>query len=391
MKRILLLSFYHPPDLCAGSFRCGALLDAMREKLPDDVFVDVLTTLPNRYSGFTPDAPADEQKERIRVRRFAIPSHKSGMAAQANSFRVYAQQVAKAVVGHRYDLVVGTSSRLMTASLAAALAAASRCPLYLDIRDIFADTIGDVLDGVRGQAAKVVFEQLERATMHSASVVNLVSEGFAPYFRERYPTLPLTFHTNGIDPLFRVDVDEQRTPNTPPLITYAGNIGEGQGLHHIVPPLARRLAGRARFRIIGAGGRLDALRQACSDADNVELLAPVDRETLVQLYQQSDVLLMHLNDHEAFHKVLPSKVFEYGALGKPILAGVGGFAARFVRDELDNAAVFAPNDPVAGAAAFDALHLRERRRDAFVDKHTRESIMGRMADDIFNVLHGEFP
>ena len=43
-------------------------------------------------------------------------------------------------------------------------------------------------------------------------------------------------------------------------------------------------------------------------------------------YDKASILFLHLNDYEAFYKVLPSKIFEYATTGKPIIAGVNGFA-----------------------------------------------------------------
>lgn len=55
--RFLVLSFYYHPDLSAGSFRTTALVQALAEKLAEGAGVEVLTTLPNRYSTFSSDAP----------------------------------------------------------------------------------------------------------------------------------------------------------------------------------------------------------------------------------------------------------------------------------------------------------------------------------------------
>ena len=37
-------------------------------------------------------------------------------------------------------------------------------------------------------------------------------------------------------------------------ILYAGNLGEGQGLHKIIPESAKKLEGKFEFVIIGDGG-----------------------------------------------------------------------------------------------------------------------------------------
>ena len=116
-------------------------------------------------------------------------------------------------------------------------------------------------------------------------------------------------------------------------VVYAGNIGEGQGLHAILPQLAQRLGGRAQFRVIGDGGRrellLERLRQA--GVHTVEVLPPMPRSALLEAYSTADILFLHLNAQAAFEKVLPSKIFEYAATGKPIWAGVAGYAAQLHR------------------------------------------------------------
>ena len=84
--------------------------------------------------------------------------------------------------------------------------------------------------------------------------------------------------------------------------------------------------------MIGDGSRKAALDLAVAGLDNVELRPPMARTQLLEAYRSADVLFLHLGAVPAFEKVLPSKLFEYAALGKPILAGVagprGGFRSR---------------------------------------------------------------
>ena len=123
-------------------------------------------------------------------------------------------------------------------------------------------------------------------------------------------------------------------------------------MHHIVPGLAKRVRdGGFQFEIIGAGGSRQLLEEAIrkSGVDNVRLSPPVPRKELLEKYRQADVLFLHLNDLDAFRKVLPSKIFEYAATGKPILAGIAGYAAEFVEHEIDNSAVVPPCEVEAAA------------------------------------------
>lgn len=389
--KILVLSFYFEPDLCAGSFRTTALVKQLEAIMPRQSHIDVVTTLPNRYKAFSVEVPQIESRPSVSIHRIAMPGHDSGMLDQSRAFLTFARRVLEHTKSSDYDLVFATSSRLMTAALGAFIARGKGLPLYLDIRDIFVDTIKDVLPGRLSWVVRPVFSALEKWTFSKASHINLVSRGFAAYFGVRYPTSRLSFFSNGIDDEFLGSylVDGHSDNILPGIVTilYAGNIGEGQGLHNILPDLAKRLEGRARFIVIGDGGRKSVLDNALKENKNtnVIMLAPVRRDQLLKAYQDADVLFLHLNDYNAFKKVLPSKLFEYAALGKPILAGVAGYAAEFVKAEISNAAVFPPCDANQAEHALMALALGSSRREAFVQKYARHNIMKEMAKDILEI------
>jgi glycosyltransferase involved in cell wall biosynthesis len=387
--RLLLLSFYYPPDLSACSFRSGALVQALRAADPS-LLIDVVTTLPNRYESFTHEAPADESADGVTVHRIALPTHQSGMVDQAHAFVHYARAAARIAEREPYDLVYATSSRLMTAALGARLARRLRAPLYLDIRDIFVDTIRDVLSGPRAAPLLPFLSALERWTVRRAAHVNLVSRGFEPWFTARYPAQRFTYFTNGVDDAFLEPLPDgsPREDRAPIRVLYAGNIGEGQGLHHILPPLAKRLEGKAVFRVIGDGGRRAQLQSALAAAgvSNVELRAPMPRHELQHEYAEATVLFLHLNDYAAFEKVLPSKIFECAGTGRPMWAGVAGYSAAFLRAEVENAAVFAPCDVEGALSALGTLTLRNAPRRTFVERFARARIMREMAATILGAM-----
>ncbi|PXX88894.1 glycosyltransferase WbuB [Marinobacter vulgaris] len=394
--KVLLLTFYFKPDLSAGSFRNTAFVESLLKNLPEKSEIHVVTTLPNRYSGFSAEAREEEITPELTIKRVPLPAHEGGMVDQSRAFLTYAKAVRAFVKGQEYDVVFASSSRLMTAVLGALVAQKKDARLYLDIRDIFVDTIKDVLPRKLSWLIKPFFCAVERWTVLRSDRLNVVSAGFLPYFETRYPQIPKVVFTNGVDEEFlrlapEAKTAESVTAKTPRKklveVVYAGNMGEGQGLHNIVPALAKRLEGRAVFRLIGGGGRLRQLQDAIVQAGcvNVTIEPPVARAELIQLYRQADVLFLHLNDYDAFRKVLPSKLFEYGALGKPIWAGVAGYAATFVRENLDNAEVFSPCDVAEALKAFEKLYMHDEPRESFVARFRRQAIMDEMARDLVAV------
>ncbi len=386
--KILILSFYYHPDLSAGSFRCAALVEQLRKA--GGVELDVITTLPNRYSSFSSEAKAKETIENVNIYRVKLPSHKSGMLDQSKAFISYYSAVMKLETNKQYDMVYATSSRLFTAFLGARIAKKRSIPLYLDVRDIFVDTINDVLPSFITIFARPILNYIENYTFGAAGRINLVSRGFQSYFQKRYPQMEYRWFTNGIDEEF---LDAARPLNNEELvesenitILYAGNIGEGQGLESIVPCLAKKLGSSVTIKIIGDGGKKQSLIDslALENISSVHMLPPVSRDQLVLEYKKADVLFLHLNDYPAFEKVLPSKIFEYAAMGKPILAGVGGYAAEFLNAEVINSSVFPPGKCDEGVNAYALLAVGAVERKEFIQKYSRTKIMKSMAGDILS-------
>ena len=148
------------------------------------------------------------------------------------------------------------------------------------------------------------------------------------------------------------------------------------------------MKGRASFTVIGSGGKLKELEESIKHS-SITLLPPVNREQLIVEYNGADVLFLHLNDYPAFEKVLPSKIFEYAALGKPILAGVSGYAAEFLKQEVENCAVFNPRAAVEALDVFDQLKLVDIDRVLFKEKFSRQAIMQEMSNDLVEFFNNE--
>ena len=293
-----------------------------------------------------------------------------------------------------YDLVFATSSRLFTAFLGARIAKNKKLPLYLDIRDIFVDIMTDILPNKVGYLARPILSLIESYTFKTADHINLVSEGFLKYFEDMQRKPSFSFFTNGIDKEFInawpvAELDYKVEP--PKKVLYAGNIGEGQGLHKVIPELAKALEDQAQFRIIGDGGQREMLEKAIKTMklNNVELLPPLARDKLIEEYLQTDILFLHLNDYPAFEKVLPSKLFEYAAMGKPIWAGLKGFSSQFVKSEINNSEVFLPGNIDDAIRKFENLSFDVEPRVEFVSKFNRENIMKKMAVDILRFVKAD--
>lgn len=393
--RIVYLTFYFKPDLCAGSFRNSPLvleLSKQAKAINNDIIIDVFTTLPNRYSTFTEEAPAYEEIDNIIIHRINIPSHKSGFIDQIFTFRKYYFETLKLTKKNKYDLVVASSSRLFTAYLGYKLARKNHAKLYLDIRDIFVDTINDV---IKSKLLKFfvlpILKYVEKVVFSYASHINLISEGFKSYF-QKYKNPKFSYYTNGIDPEF-IDAQNGVTVNYPidktKNIIYAGNIGEGQGLHKIIPQAALKLGDDYRFIVIGDGGARGKLISTMIElgVTNVEIRNPVKRNELIEEYLKADYLFIHLNNYSAFEKVLPSKIFELGVFNKIMLAGVNGYSRKFISENLKHAILFDSGDAdslVQQLLNYNSLEKVDSQE--FIRKFNRKAVNYEIAKSIISYL-----
>ena len=396
--RILYLTFYFEPDIGPGAFRNTALVDELARQLPIGSHIHVVTAQPNRYQSVKRTAPEREESQNhtcsTLIERVAIPTHASGFLDQIRSFRVYFWAAHRLTKNQEYDLVVASSSRLFTAFLGARLARKRTIPLFLDIRDLFREAILDVLKiPLLPVLLNPFLRLIERYTFGCASHINLASEGFRSYFKQ-FPQATYSFFTNGIDDVFLdIPASKPTLKLSYKTILYAGNIGEGQGLHKLIPEVALQLGDQYRFVIIGDGGAKYKLETALNmqNSTNVELRPPVSQQALVTEYQQADYLLVHLNDIDACKRVLPSKLFEYGATDKPVLAGVAGYAASFVREHLPNSILFNPGDVAELVKQLREIPYRTQARTSFKDQFQRKTICQEMARQIIQTLQSSKP
>ena len=376
--------------MCAGSFRNTSLVETLNNHFPDNCIIDVITTSPNRYQSYKKFAPRFERKYNLNITRIPLPSHKSGLIDQIFAFSVYFFYTLKITKRNNYKMIFASTSRLMTGFLGALISKTRNIPLYLDIRDIFFDTINNVYSLFIYKLISPIISLVENFTITTSVRVNLVSEGFNDYFITKYPNKIYRFFTNGIDEElldynFNYGIVNDNSIKT---LLYAGNVGEGQGLELIIPGLAKTISNDWKIIIIGSGGTIKKLKNEVNKMklNNVFFFNPVPRTELLFYYKEATCLLLHLNVYPSLDKVLPSKLMEYGATGKPIIAGVSGYCRKFINDELDNVTVFKPGRVVEALDALKNISYDYSDRNRFRERYRRKTIVKKMADDILYFL-----
>ena len=86
--RILVLSYYYPPDIGPGSLRAKSIVDSLLEEGPSNLKIDVITTTPNRYHSLNILDPKIDNNNRVSINRVKLSQHKNGILDQVYHFCV---------------------------------------------------------------------------------------------------------------------------------------------------------------------------------------------------------------------------------------------------------------------------------------------------------------
>ena len=153
------------------------------------------------------------------------------------------------------------------------------------------------------------------------------------------------------------------------LAVYAGAHGPANGLDLLLDAaglLRARGERRLRLLLVGEGGEKPRLmaRAAAEGLEGVGFLDPLPKPRLAALLAGCQIGVQCLAPVQAFAEwTAPNKLMDYMAAGLPVVANLGGRAARLLAKGPCGIAV-APEDPEGLAGALAALAADPARRAA---------------------------
>ena len=343
--RILFLSHYFPPEGNAPANRVHALTRRWARAGHD---VAVVTCAPSVPSGVVYEGYENRWRQREEVDGVEVVRVWTWLAANAGTaWRIlnYVSFMLTATLaglgGRRPDVVIATSPQFFCGWAGVFVSRLRRRPLVLEIRDLWPASIVAV-GALRESRLIQLLEWLERRLYAAADRVVTVGEGYQRELEargvapDRIDVVP-----NGVDlSVFRPDADGAAVRAEYGLgerfvCAFVGTIGMGCGLD-VVLRAARRLRELGRddlvFLLVGDGAvRGDLERRARAERlSNVVFTGRQPRQRMPEFLAASDACLVHLVRKELFKTVLPSKIFEASATGRPIVLGVEGVAAELV-------------------------------------------------------------
>jgi glycosyltransferase involved in cell wall biosynthesis len=410
----LLVSFYFPPAGGGGvqrPLKLAQYLPAMGVEThvlaPDDprwLHRDDGLRAPSqawvhraRYVGVSGGKPSEvlagtqglervATKARLQLRRLVVPDENATWALTAIPAGI------KLVRKHDIDVIVSTSPPPSTHLIAAAIARATGAKWVADLRDSIVAHAHRRADSAATRAKSSLQLRVARLVASRADAITCVSEAISEETRALRPRGPVVTIANGCD--FDDVAGLDRQPSDRFRITHTGSFfGRRdprpflQALHDSGLDVVARFLGDFRpadrdwAESLGLGDRL-------------ELLPYAPRAESLALQRDSEALLLLIPEADGRGRgVLSGKVFEYVAVGRPILAAVppDGAAAELIR-ETGAGVVVPPDDPAAIRAALEGLHARWREDglpDVQLDEEWRTRLSRRTrVEEMATLLHG---
>ena len=251
-------------------------------------------------------------------------------------------------------IVVGGAS-----GIGAAVAARHRVPWVFDARDLW-PRAAVILGELSGERAIRAAEALERWLYRRADLIVTVTEPFRRHIRKRAPAgKRVVLVPNGTTRQWvrwgDGEVKGGGNDGSPDrfVLAYAGNLGLYHALD-VAVDAAGQLDDSFELLLIGHGPLRSQLeeRARALPPGRVRLAGLMTPEDAAAHLRAADALLVSL--HASLSDVLSSKLFDYCAIGRPVIVAADGETRRVV-EEAEAAYVVAPEAPEEIARAVRKL------------------------------------
>ena len=405
--RILYVSQYFPPEMGAPAARVHEL---SRQWVRQGHAVTVLTGFAHHPTGIKSAEDRWRVTRRETVDGIDVVRSYVYAAPNAGTWRRMASYVSffgsAALIGavrvSRPDVVVATSPQLLCACAGYVLARWKRVPFVFEVRDLWPESIV----AVEAMRENLIVRGLKRVARylyeHSSRIVT-VGQGYKRQIEQRYSIPPerIDVVPNGIDLETFVpsprdnEVRRQYGWGNRLVLLYVGTHGMAHALHVVLEAaLQFRDDPRKLFVFVGEGARKEQLRRRAAELhlDNVQFIDQQPKTRIPLFYAACDIGLVTLRNTPLFQDVLPSKIFEYLGMQRPVILSVDGEARRLVQDA--GSGVFVPPED-AGALADAIRSLAEqpallesmgRSGRRFVETHYRRETLAKEYLELLQAL-----
>lgn len=345
--KILFLSHYFPPEVNAPASRT---FEHCRLWAKQGHTVTVVTCVPNHprgepFAGYKNRFLQREQIEGINVIRIwtFLSANEGFLLRTLNYVSFMVMAILLSPFFGRAQVVVSTSPQFFNGLAGYFVAVLKRARWVLEIRDLWPESIVAV-GALSNRHIIKVLEAIEEFAYRKADRIVVVTQAFKKQIASKIEgnAEKITVIRNGANlQLFRIEnADPEKTlPELESIrhkcvVSYVGTHGMAHGLDKVIEAAEQlRMHSDIHFLFAGDGAEREKLMALAKEKqlENCTFLGQLPKQMMPYVWSVSSISLVVLRKNKTFESVIPSKIFECMAMGKPMILGVEGEAATIVQ------------------------------------------------------------
>ncbi len=333
MEEILIISNYYPPEKGAAANR----IEQLALKLDQNSYaVSVVCPLPNYPKGvvfteYTGKFSITEKLQNITVKRLWIyPSISKNVFIRLLSILSFSTSLFFYLVFKKTPhKVVVQSPPLLLSFISVFVLSLKNKKIILNVSDLWPLAAIELNALKKGSFSHKVSLFFERFIYTKASIILGQSNEIISHIKTISPEKECHLYRNFPDHL-ESDLNLMLNENEPIKLFYAGLLGVAQGVFELCQKIELENL-NIEFHVFGDGAEKLKIEKFIENSNSkIFFHGMLDRVVLLEKIKQFDIAIVPLT--KRIYGSVPSKIFEYGSLGFPILYFGGGEGETIVTE-----------------------------------------------------------
>ena len=343
--KIVFFTDHFVPEISAPA---GHIFDRCKIWVDQGHDVTVVTNVPNYplgepYKGYKNRLRSWETVNGIKVLRVAtyMAENKGTVKRTIDYISFAVSSFVNSLTINKPDVVYSTSPHIFAPLGAIAFSWIKRVPHVLEVRDLWPESIAATTGMSRSSIVYRSFELIERLIYNSSKRIVVFTESFRTNLISR-GVLSDKLHVviNGAnltlfeDPVYDDELAKSLELDNKFVVGYMGTHGLSHDLLNAIYAASLVKDEGIYFLFVGEGAEKAAMVTLSKqlNATNIRFVGRQVREDMPKYWALCDVGLVHLKNDPVFETVIPSKIFETMASGRPIMyCGPDSDGARLIK------------------------------------------------------------
>ena len=269
----------------------------------------------------------------------------------------------------RFDIVIASSPPLFAGIVGKKLARKANAQFIFEVRDLWPESIVAMGKMSNKNPVVMIAKRVANHLYKKADALVTVTKGLKRRLENRISGKEVILIYNGAD----LSEITSKSKMEKGLLVYSGILGHFQAVDVMVRGLSFVKERDVKCLIVGDGPEMQKLKEETKRLgmeEKVAFTGSVSHKEALEYIGKADVCLVSMIDSPITNEALPSKVFEYAACGKPVVASLAGEMADMIK-EYKIGLVSKPGDPVAFAKILNEMLENEEMREEFSENARR--------------------